>query len=83
MLTFFLDFLQTCSRGVATNRGLGKPWSKITGSFCIVKTNKTLMFLHRVNNVEHNIKQNIYTGMEVICLTSMILYIKTVRMKIY
>ena len=22
------------------------------------------MFLHRVNNIEHNIKPNIYTGME-------------------
>ena len=27
------------------------------------------MFLHRVNNVEHNVKQNIYTGMEVISLS--------------
>ena len=26
------------------------------------------MFLHCVNNIEHNIKQNIYTGMEVISL---------------
>ena len=35
--------------------------------FCIVSANvvqKGLMFLHRVNNIEHNIKQNIYTGME-------------------
>ena len=24
------------------------------------------MFLHRINNIEHNIKQNFYTGMEVI-----------------
>ena len=29
---------------------------------------KSLIFLPRVNNVEHNIKQNIYTGMEVISL---------------
>ena len=27
------------------------------------------MFLHRVNNIEHNVKQNIYTGMEVISLS--------------
>ena len=26
------------------------------------------MFLHHVNNIEHNIKQNIYTGLEVISL---------------
>ena len=26
------------------------------------------MFVHRDTNVEHNIKQNIYTGMEVISL---------------
>ena len=26
------------------------------------------MSLHLVNNIEHNIKQNIYTGMEVISL---------------
>ena len=39
--------------------------------FCIVSTNvveKSLMFLHHVNNIEDNIKQNIYTGMEVISL---------------
>ena len=29
---------------------------------------KSLMFLHRDTNVEHNIKQNIYFGMEVISL---------------
>ena len=39
------------------------------------------MFLHYVNNIEHNIKQNIYTGLEVICYTSMILCIKTVKLK--
>ena len=27
------------------------------------------MFLRRVNNIEHNLKQNIYTGMEVISLS--------------
>ena len=27
------------------------------------------MFLHRVNNIEHNVKQNIYTDMEVISLS--------------
>ena len=26
------------------------------------------MFLHRVNNIEHNIKQNIYTGVKLIFL---------------
>ena len=38
------------------------------------------MFLHRVNNVQHNIKQDIYTGMEVISL-SLILYIKSITLK--
>ena len=27
---------------------------------------KRLMFLHHVNNIKHNVKQNIYTGMELI-----------------
>ena len=27
-----------------------------------------LMFLHHVNNIEHNIKQNLYTDMEIISL---------------
>ena len=39
--------------------------------FCIVSkamVQKNLMFLHRVNNTENNIKQNIYTGMKVISL---------------
>ena len=40
------------------------------------------MILHRVN-IEHNVKQNIYAGMDVISHTSMILYIKTARMKMY
>ena len=42
------------------------------------------MFLHRVNNTEYDIKQNIYTGMEHggnLFYTSMILYIKTVILK--
>ena len=39
--------------------------------FSIVSTNvfyKSLMFRHRVNNIEHNIKRNSYTGMEEISL---------------
>ena len=32
------------------------------------------MFLHRVNNKEHDIKQNICTDMDVISLSPMILY---------
>ena len=59
-------------RGVATNivlggRGAGSNWDL----FCIVSTNmvsKRLMFLHCVNNIEHDIKQSVYTGMEVISL---------------
>ena len=27
------------------------------------------MFLHQINNIEDNIKQNIYTGMDIIFLT--------------
>ena len=57
-------------RGEATNSGLGGPGSN-QDIFCILSKNvvqKTLMFLHSVNNIEHNIKQNIYTGMEVISL---------------
>ena len=35
------------------------------------------MFRHRVNDIEHNIKQNIYTGIETISLLPlMVLYIK-------
>ena len=34
------------------------------------------MFLHRVGNTEHNVKQNIHADIEVISYTPMILYIK-------
>ena len=37
--------------------------------FSAVSTNvvkNSLMFFHRVNTIEHNIKRNIYTGMEII-----------------
>ena len=57
-------------RGEATNRGLGGPGSN-RDLFCIVSksvASKSLIFFHRVNNIEHNIKQNIYTGMDVISL---------------
>ena len=80
--------------GVDTNNGSVEARCKL-GLFYIVCTNmvyKTLVFLHRINNTEHNIKQNIYPGMEVICLirpcqyryfdtSSMILYIKRVTLK--
>ena len=39
------------------------------------------MFFHRVNDIEHNIKQNVYTGMYNLSYTSMTLYIKTVTLK--
>ena len=61
-------------RSIATNSGHGYggggrfKW----GPFCIVSTKvvqKSLMLLHHVNNIEHNLKQNIYTCMEVISLT--------------
>ena len=40
------------------------------------------MFLHRVNYIEHDIKQNIYNGMEGnLFYTSMILYVKTATLK--
>ena len=64
-------------RSVATNNGLGRGRGRGTGAgsnqdlFRIVSTNvvyKRLMFLDRVNNIEHDIKQNIYTGIEVISL---------------
>ena len=81
-------------KGVDTNNGSVEARCKL-GLFYIVCTNmvyKTLVFLHRINNTEHNIKQNIYPGMEVICLirpcqyryfdtSSMILYIKRVTLK--
>ena len=44
---------------------------------------KSGLFLHRVNNIEHNIKQNIYTGMVVIShIPPFILYIKPARIKL-
>ena len=49
-------------RGVATNRGPGDPGSNWNLVY-IVSTNviwKRLMLLHRVNNIQHNIKQNIH-----------------------
>ena len=58
------------SKGLATNSRLGDQL-QIGTFFCIVSANvvkKSLMFLHRVNNIEHNIKQNVYTGMKVISL---------------
>ena len=67
-ITHFLLYDTQKFRGVATNRGPGEPGSS-RDLFCIVSTNvvqKRLIFLHRVNNIEHNIKQNIYAGMEVI-----------------
>ena len=57
-------------RGVAKNSGLGETGSN-RNLFCIVSTSvvlKSLIFLYRVNSIEHNIKQNIYTDMEVISL---------------
>ena len=56
-------------QGVAINGGLEGP-VQIGTFFCIVSTKrfKIVMFLHHVNNIEHNLKQNIYTGMEVISL---------------
>ena len=54
-------------RGVATNSGLGGGASSNRDLFCIVST-KSLMFLHHVNNIEHNLKRNIHTGIEVISL---------------
>ena len=57
------------TRGVATNSELG-------GRF------KSGLFLHRVNNIKHNIKQNIYTGMAVIShIAPFILHTKPARIK--
>ena len=62
-----------CSRREAANSGhgggggAGSKWDL----FYIISTNvvqKRLMFLHRVNSIENNIKQNIYTDLEVISL---------------
>ena len=42
------------------------------GTFFVLQvqtwSKRVLMFLHRVNNTEHNIKQNICTGIDVISL---------------
>ena len=58
------------ARGVAKISGVGGPISNRDLS-CIVSTNvEKSLFLHRVDNVEHNIKQSVYTGMEVIFLIS-------------
>ena len=57
------------NKGVAINSGLWEPDSNRNFFLAFVSTNvvqKRLMFLHRVNSTEHNIKQNIYTSMEVI-----------------
>ena len=65
------DFL---FRGEATNGELGEGGGGACSNrnlFCIIATDvvqKSLMFLHRVNNIENNIKQNIYTDMKVISL---------------
>ena len=50
--------IQNLIRGVAANSGLGFK----SGPFL------SLIFLHHVNNIEHNIKQIIYTVTEVISL---------------
>ena len=58
-------------RGVATNNGLGGGGDSNWDHFCIVSMNVIqmgLMFLRPVNNIEHNIKQNVYTSMKVIPL---------------
>ena len=64
------------NRGVAANSGLGRRGRQAQigtfmfckWSFCIVTWYNDLMFLHRVNIIKFNIKQNICTGMEVISL---------------
>ena len=65
-------FHMTMNRGVAANDGLGGAGASSNRDlFSVVSTNvvkKSLMFLHRVNNIEHDINQNIYTGMEFISL---------------
>ena len=57
-------------RGVSRNSGLGGARFK-SGPFLYHSDEgdiKSLMFLYHVINIEHNLKQNIYTGMEVISL---------------
>ena len=58
------------SQGRSYRQWIGGPGSN-RDLFCIGSKNviyKSLMFLRRVNNIEHDIKQNIYAGMEVISL---------------
>ena len=69
-LTNRLVLRQPIFRGAATNIELGKACLKL-GSFLYCKYEggvKDLMVLHHVNNIEHNLKQNNYTDMEVITL---------------
>ena len=63
-------FMSSTDReGVATNSGLGGSRFK-SGPFLYCKYERAIKEsnLHRFNSTEHNIKQNIYTGMEVISL---------------
>ena len=65
---YYLHF--SSSRGVFTNNGLKGAGSN-RDLFCIAYTNmveKSIILLHLVNNIENNIKQHIYTDMEVISL---------------
>ena len=58
------------SQGRSYRQWIGGPGSN-WDLFCIGSKNviyKSLMFLRRVNNIGHNIKQNVYNGMEVISL---------------
>lgn len=69
-LTNRLVLRQPIFRGAATNIGLGEAGLKL-GSFLHRKYEggvKDLMVLHHGNNIEHNLKQNKYTDMEVISL---------------
>ena len=69
-LTNRLVLRQPIFRVAGTNIGLGEAGLKL-GSFMYRKSEggvKDLMVLHHVNNIEHNLKQNNYTDMEVISL---------------
>ena len=56
-------------RGIVTNNRLGVRVQIKTFFALYVQTwYKSLMFLHCVKNIEHNIKENICTNMEVISL---------------
>ena len=63
------DFKNIILSGV-TNRGLdGVMFNSGPFLYCKYERGiKNLIFLHRVNNTEHNIKQNNYTGLKVISL---------------